>query len=289
MSILNQFNETATTVTDKKGFFKFESLDYPDTIEVLLEALTQSNKKNVLIFLIDPDTALMNFNNFKYTEDWMLKRKSIINNYKYAHLKADKNNPYGSGSQIDYAITADKITNSANSLQNVISSYVPGVNTNGSDLSFTRGSGSPLVVIDGVYTNISALDMIHPSDVERIEIIKPGANAAIYGIRGGNGVILVYTKQGAFVVKGRLQFKMLGYHKTKQFYQPKYNISDTLINSEPFYETIYWSPDNNTSKNGKKSLIFNNLAKNTQYIIFVEGITNNGIPFSLQTTYKSEP
>ena len=54
---------------------------------------------------------------------------------------------------------------------------------------------NPLIVIDGypVPTDLSAIDM---NDVESITVLKDAASTAIYGSRGGNGVILVTTKSG---------------------------------------------------------------------------------------------
>jgi len=67
--------------------------------------------------------------------------------------------------------------------------------------SITAGS-EPLIVIDGypVPTDLSAIDM---NDVESIEVLKDAASAAIYGSRGGNGVILITTKSGK-VGKGKV-------------------------------------------------------------------------------------
>lgn len=55
---------------------------------------------------------------------------------------------------------------------------------------------SPLVVIDGVVGQSVGLDMLNPQDIESIEILKDASATAIYGARGGNGVILVNTKKG---------------------------------------------------------------------------------------------
>lgn len=55
-----------------------------------------------------------------------------------------------------------------------------------------RGFGNPLVIVDGIETNINTLD---PSQIETVSILKDGA-ASIYGARAGNGVILVTTKRG---------------------------------------------------------------------------------------------
>jgi len=67
--------------------------------------------------------------------------------------------------------------------------------------SVTAGT-APLIVIDGypVPTDLSAIDMF---DVESIEVLKDAASAAIYGSRGGNGVILITSKSGK-TGKGKL-------------------------------------------------------------------------------------
>ena len=62
-------------------------------------------------------------------------------------------------------------------------------------LSSRNAGTGPLYVIDG----IPGGDMtnINPEDIESIDVLKDGAAAAIYGTRGGNGVILVNLKKGA--------------------------------------------------------------------------------------------
>lgn len=58
--------------------------------------------------------------------------------------------------------------------------------------------GEPLVVIDGmpVASNGlgSALAGIAPMDVAQIDVLKDAGSTAIYGVRGGNGVIVITTK-----------------------------------------------------------------------------------------------
>ncbi|HPR31379.1 MAG TPA: TonB-dependent receptor [Prolixibacteraceae bacterium] len=51
----------------------------------------------------------------------------------------------------------------------------------------------PLVIIDGVAGD---LNLLNPSDIESIEVLKDASSSAIYGATGGNGVILVTTKLG---------------------------------------------------------------------------------------------
>ena len=58
------------------------------------------------------------------------------------------------------------------------------------------GETSPLVVIDNIPSDQSALSMLNPSDVAGIEILKDAAATAIYGSRGANGVVMVTTRSG---------------------------------------------------------------------------------------------
>ncbi len=52
----------------------------------------------------------------------------------------------------------------------------------------------PLVVIDGVIGG--SLSTVDPNDIHSIDVLKDGSAAAIYGSRGGSGVILITTKTG---------------------------------------------------------------------------------------------
>jgi len=55
------------------------------------------------------------------------------------------------------------------------------------------GTGSPLILIDGIPGSFYALNA---DDIESIEVLKDAAATAIYGARSANGVILVTTKSG---------------------------------------------------------------------------------------------
>ena len=80
-----------------------------------------------------------------------------------------------------------------------------------------NASNNPIIVIDGVPVNNSSalpggfttgagagadgtmdnpLGMLNPDDIASIDILKDAASSAIYGARGGNGVILITTKEG---------------------------------------------------------------------------------------------
>jgi TonB-linked SusC/RagA family outer membrane protein len=57
-----------------------------------------------------------------------------------------------------------------------------------------RGFSNALVVVDGVVgRDFARLD---PNEIESFTILKDAASSAVYGVSGGNGVILVTTKKG---------------------------------------------------------------------------------------------
>ncbi len=60
--------------------------------------------------------------------------------------------------------------------------------------TFSAAGNDPLYVVDGTFmTDISS---INPADIESIEVLKDASAAAIFGVRGANGVIVVTTKRG---------------------------------------------------------------------------------------------
>jgi TonB-linked SusC/RagA family outer membrane protein len=77
----------------------------------------------------------------------------------------------------------------------VITSGAPGA----ASTVFVRGISNfgrtqPLYVIDGV--QVGDMSTVNPNDIESISVLKDAGAAAIYGISGGNGVIVVTTKKG---------------------------------------------------------------------------------------------
>jgi TonB-dependent SusC/RagA subfamily outer membrane receptor len=80
---------------------------------------------------------------------------------------------------------------------NIIQSGSPGVTPTVLILGIPSYSGSnPLVIIDGVQQSLVDFNSLSPSDIESINVLKDAATTAIYGVKGGNGVIVVTTKSG---------------------------------------------------------------------------------------------
>jgi len=94
-------------------------------------------------------------------------------------------------------------------IEAVLQAKVPGIivtrTTDGGIAIQLRGTTSsfysntmPLYVVDGVPIRPGAngsLIGINPYDIETIKVLKDPSETAIYGIRGGNGVIEITTKK----------------------------------------------------------------------------------------------
>lgn len=82
---------------------------------------------------------------------------------------------------------------------------VPGLSINGDEVLIRStttaiGETQPLFVLDGVVIGNSfarAKDLVVVNDIEKVRVIKSGADAAMYGTQGSNGVIVITTKKGA--------------------------------------------------------------------------------------------
>ncbi|MBR5715026.1 MAG: TonB-dependent receptor [Bacteroidales bacterium] len=92
---------------------------------------------------------------------------------------------------------------------------LPGVITNQSDGmpgeeepqivirgSSTWNNSAPLILVDGVERPMSSVDM---GSVESISVLKDASATAVFGVKGGNGVILITTKRG---LEGRPQINV---------------------------------------------------------------------------------
>lgn len=58
------------------------------------------------------------------------------------------------------------------------------------------GGIDPTVIVDGVQQTLQDLNSINPADIESVTVLKDAATTAIYGVKGGNGVIVITTKSG---------------------------------------------------------------------------------------------
>ncbi|MFZ1528779.1 MAG: TonB-dependent receptor [Ferruginibacter sp.] len=114
---------------------------------------------------------------------------------------ASKRDLTGSIAKVSGKEVADKPnTNPVSSLQSKVAGlYVVNNGTPGREPDIRiRGTQSigqvkPLYVVDGIFQD--NIDYINPNDIESMEVLKDPSSLAIFGIRGGTGVIAITTKK----------------------------------------------------------------------------------------------
>ena len=110
------------------------------------------------------------------------------------------------------ATSAEQLLQGQASGVTVINSGAPGA----ASTVFVRGianfgNTTPLYVVDGV--QVGSMSSVNPDDIESISVLKDAGAAAIYGISGGNGVIVVTTKKGK---AGKTTISYDGYYGDQQ-------------------------------------------------------------------------
>lgn len=112
------------------------------------------------------------------------KKKDIAGSVAVVNVKDMKQSPAG---------TAEEALQGRASGLTVNTSGQPGA---GSDIRIRGitgfGDNTPLIIVDGIRSSLTDLNM---NDIESIQVLKD-ASAAIYGVAGSNGAIIVTTKKG---------------------------------------------------------------------------------------------
>lgn len=116
-----------------------------------------------------------------------VKKISMTGAVASLDIKQKENHPVTNTSQLLYN-TPGVFVNQGGSKPgaDAASITIRGVN------SLNSTGGSPLVLLDGVETDMNAID---PATIESVTVLKD-VSAAIYGIKAANGVILITTKKG---------------------------------------------------------------------------------------------
>lgn len=107
---------------------------------------------------------------------------------------------------------------------------------------------NPLVVIDGVPQTLQDLNALNTNDIESMHVLKDAATTAIYGVSGGNGVIVVKTKSGTRD------------GKTKFSYDSYYGVQEVQRTIEVLNATEYAAILNEASVAAGGNLVFPSLA-----------------------------
>ena len=111
---------------------------------------------------------------------------------------------YGTASRKDLGFAVNKVdvdetvVRGYESVAEYIRSRVPGVEVNPNGTVQIRGQkmltgpAEALIVVDDVICD--NINSVNPNQIHSVQVLKDGGSAAIYGSRGGNGVVIITTK-----------------------------------------------------------------------------------------------
>ncbi|PLK43311.1 TonB-dependent receptor plug domain-containing protein [Emticicia sp. TH156] len=306
------------------GSFLISDLDYSGQAKILVQAVAGKLNRNTRIFInkmVSPKVQVVAipFNPITFDEsdlaDYLKRTREaleiarILKNQRERLLqevvvKAKKHIEREDRVLYSHASNTLKITPDMNSYANVLDllrGRVPGVQVSGSPmnpsvtirgLSSITGSSEPAFLLDGMMVDKQMILSIPVFDVDRVDVLK-GADATIYGSRGGNGVISVLTKRGGSDPVGPTTgievAEVNGYAIPKEFYAPRYNEAspeDFQSNPRPDYRsTIFWAPVVKTDENGQAKLSFFNTDASAQVSIRLEGLSYDGVPIRAKAGY----
>lgn len=104
---------------------------------------------------------------------------------------------------------------------------------------------SPLIIVNG-FPYDGDLNSINPNDVETITVLKDAAAASIWGVKSGNGVIVIETKKGTRNQKNTIDFNSnitIG-NKPNLYYSPNFLNSSSFIDiEEELFKRGYYNTD----------------------------------------------
>ncbi|MGY6559154.1 MAG: SusC/RagA family TonB-linked outer membrane protein [Nitritalea sp.] len=209
------------TVTDLDGRYALSTTLNQESFTLVVRAIGYSNRTQVVTL---GNQSAFTYD-FELTTDVMNLDEVIITGASAATSRRQLGNAVSTVSERDLAETGGIAVDQA--LQGKIAGALVqqnsgdpagGISVRLRGTSTITGSSDPLYIIDGVLVNNNSNELvdiggasqnrlvdINPADIERIEVLKGAAAAAIYGSRASNGVVQIYTKRGK-VGKPRFSF-----------------------------------------------------------------------------------
>lgn len=297
-------------VTDSVGKFQFKDLVFTGKASMMLNNRNERGK-NGGMFLLDSLYLPPMPVNFKKENLTAIKQNELIKQNVYRkHMifgvapenvldeveivvkKKDKTpSLYG---RADNTYVIDENTQHFSDIYQLIQFYIPGVTAIGGKVGFNRYGGQPAyILVDGAPWEQDDLAGMHTDNVAKIEAFK-GPSAAIFGSKGGNGVILIYTKTGDASPNVKKKFHSIkkdidGFYNARYFYIPNQeDAAFEMDKSGAIRNTLYWNPYVHPDGSGTVKVSYPNSEVETRVKVVLEGLTVNGVPVVKKTYYNIE-
>jgi hypothetical protein len=261
-----------------------------------------------------------NFRTIKSDTSYLTRGKEWLKDVVVkSSIKSNSYNVTKRVSSFSQVMTGDAIQKMTNTDASNAMLMIPGLHLRGGFISlggmtsFTvSAKDEPLLIVDGVMVaggNDPATDtenVLHinsspvmeeltkiPVDIiDFVEVLK-GPEAAYYGTRSSNGVIIVNTHRVSNFRNhienyGTIQYNSKSYHLAPNFNAPDYN--DLFIKTNVVKDTrstLYWNGHLYTNLNGKASISFYTSDSANNYTINITGVTVTGAQINEKFTFNN--
>ncbi len=179
------------TISDDKGMYK---LDVPNRNAILVFSSVNAETKEILVGNKTEINVVLKLKTIQQEEVVVVgygtqKKKDLTG--AVSSVNSEHMNLGGTTANIAQAIQGRaagvSVQQTDFSPGGAISVVIRGGNS-------INNNTEPLFVVDGFVTDNGKY--INPNDIDDIQILKDASATAIYGARGGNGVVLITTKKG---------------------------------------------------------------------------------------------
>ena len=228
-----QLRGTSTvTVTNAEGIYSINTKGTGGTLVATVvgfEPVEQPiNGRNLISFALTETTASLS--EVLVTGYSTQRKKDITGSVAVVNVNNMKSVPSG---------TTESILQGQASGVSVINSGAPGGGSNIRIRGITSlGNSNPLVIIDGVQGSLHDLNV---NDIESVQVLKDAGAAAIYGVQGSNGVVIVTTKKGK---SGKAKVTYDAFVGTQRPLKNGFNLANT-----PEYASVIWAQAKNSGVN----------------------------------------
>ncbi len=241
-------------------------------------------------------------------EDSQTLNEVVVIGYGISQVRRDLTGSVGSVSgaklaQVPVASAGEALQGKIAGVQVTTVDGAPGADINirirGGGTSLSGDNSNPLFVVDGfIMDNIND---IPPTDIQSIDVLKDASLTAIYGAKGGNGVVIVTTKS-AQAGKLKVEFntylqgkRLAGKQEMLNTYEfVRYQLDYTVANNSRIYQfrNDFGNPNDidiyqNAVTHDWQDELLGGTALTQMYNVTVSG-GNDNIKFNTSLTHHNE-
>jgi hypothetical protein len=285
--------------------FTLTDLDFPDSTSFILQAMGRGGAKQTITLKVREET---------FPHPYAFIPKPYVGNISKSVSErfldqARRNYYYEGGTMVvnmEGVVVQGKSANTRKPLifnvmpthslsQETIASFpgadiyslirmLPGAQVDGDNSIRVRGGmGPPAIYVDNIQiASAEELSMLSTAEVSSIDLVN-GPEAAMFGISGGNGVILISLKDGSEMPRtvhtapSLAKVEQLGWKPPVEFYKPRYETEQERNAVKPdLRTTIDWNPRIRCDSTGATAVGFYTADRDAAYNIIVEGFSDDG-------------